>query len=300
MKRAFLISFLIGVLAYTPGHLNAEAVNIGSKSGNLGRTFEDVKVRGTLVAGVLANEPPLEFVDEKGVLNGIDVDIAEVLAKEILGKKDKVEFVLVRSGKMLGLLKSGKIDMLSHLPITEDKEKEIAFSVPYFVSGYLILVERESKISKYRDLAGKNIAIIQGTKGDRIVEELFPASKWIQFDHDSEALQSLREHKVDAIVERDVAAFYAEEKDKNLRVIDFRPIHPSLLGFGVRKGDQEWIDFLDITLLKMITTGEYLKLLEKWFGEARGELLELTLKKEIQLHSGVGGSGSSRMRNLPR
>ncbi len=88
---------------------------------------------------------------------------------------------------------------------------------------------------------------------------------------------------MDALVQLDVAALYMEKKHRNLRVIDFHPIHPSLLGLGVKKGDQEWLDFLDITLLKMIATGEHLKLLEKWFGKARGGLQELTLKRELKL-----------------
>jgi hypothetical protein len=42
------------------------------------------------------------------------------------------------------------------------------------------------------------------------------------------------------------------------------------------------LEFVDITLLKLITTGDYLGLLEKWFGKVRAEFLELALKREIK------------------
>jgi hypothetical protein len=34
----------------------------------------------------------------------------------------------------------------------------------------------------------------------------------------------------------------------------------------VRKGDAEWLDFINATLSKMKENGEYGKLLDKWFG----------------------------------
>ena len=76
--------------------------------------------------------------------------------------------------------------------------------------------------------------------------------------------------------------FYMEEKDKNLAVVDLKPIHPSPIQLGVRKGDKEWRDFVDIALLEMMTTGEYRKLMDKWFGRVKGEFLEQALKNEIK------------------
>jgi len=115
-------------------------------------------------------------------------------------------------------------------------------------------------------LAGKSIAVMRNTAGDTVVAEHFPTAKRVQFERNSEALQALKEHRVDAFLCIDAFAFYMEEKDKGLAVVELRPFNVSPIGLGVRKGDAEWRDLVDITLLKMITTGEYHKLLEKWFG----------------------------------
>lgn len=284
MKRIVFIIFLIGSVAYIPGHWNAESSSPENKTGKQATSLQKVRARGKLVAGVPANEPPFGFVDEKGALKGIDIDIAKALAKEIFGNEQKVDFIPVTVETMLDLLKSGKIDiLLSPLAINEKRKKEIDFSIPYFVSGHLIAVERDSRISRYQLLAGKKVAVIQGTTGERIIEKLIPTAKRVQFRRNLEALKALKEHQVDALMQLDVFIFYMERKDRNLKVLDFQPIDPSPIGLAVRKGGKEWLDFVNITLLKMMATGEYHGLLEKWFGKVRGEFLELALKKEIKM-----------------
>ena len=144
------------------------------------------------------------------------------------------------------------------------------------------MVKKDSKIKSYQELAEKSVATIRGTRGETIVRELLPKSKPVPFPNNTDALQALNEHKVDAFAQLDIFVFYMEEKDKSLGVVDLKPVHPSPIQLGVRKGDKEWKDFVDIQLLEMMTTGEYRKLLDKWFGKIRGEFIELSLKKEIK------------------
>ena len=283
MKRGiiFFILLLLGGPLCPSGQGVAESLD---KSQGIRSTLRELKEKGKLIAGVPSNEAPFGFTDERGELRGIDIDIAEALGKEIWGKEGKVEFVKVTVETMLDLLQSGKIDiLLAPLSISKEREKTIDFSVPYFVSGYLILVERDSKISRYQDLGGKNLAIIQDTRGEKIIHELTPAAKLVRFRQNTQALQALKEHKVDAFLQLDVFLFYLETKDKNLRVVGLQSIAPSPIGLAVRKGDREWLNFVDITLLKMMTSGQYRKLLEKWFGTVRGEFLDLALRNEIKL-----------------
>ncbi len=123
--------------------------------GNAG-TLQDVKARGKLIAGVKTDFPPFGFVDEKGVNKGFDVDMAKALAKGLFGKENAVEFVAVTSGNRIAFLTTNKIDIiLASMTITEERKKVIDYSIPYFMSGHLILVQKDSKIEKYQDLAGK-------------------------------------------------------------------------------------------------------------------------------------------------
>ncbi len=216
-------------------------------------------------------------------MKGIDIDIAEALARKIFGQGNKIEFVPVPVERRLDFLRSGKIDLLlTPLSATEERKREIDFSVPYFVSGHLVAVEQDSRIHKYQDLTGKSVGVIRGTMGETIAPTLFPKSKILRFQDNNEALKDMQEHKVDALVQLDVFIFYLEQKDKNLRVINLRPIQPTSIGIGIRKGDREWREFIDSVLLEMMKSGEYRKLLDKWFGKVRAEFLELSLRNKIK------------------
>jgi ABC-type amino acid transport substrate-binding protein len=284
MRRILFLFLLVATAGYLTGEGNAQPAKVEYQAGKTGSTLQEVKARGKLIAGVTVNEPPLGFADKKGGFQGFYIDVAEALAKKIFNGKVKVEFIGVPVEKWVDSLKSRKIDiLLAPLFMTEDRQKEIDFSVPCFVSGGLILVEKDSKIRNYQDLAGKSVATIRGTRAEPMIRELLPKSKVVQFQNNAEALQALNGHKVDAFAQLDIFVFYMEEKDKNLTVVDLKPIHTSPVQLGIRKGDTEWRDSVDIALLEMMTTGEYRKLLDKWFGKVRGEFLDLALRKAIKL-----------------
>jgi polar amino acid transport system substrate-binding protein len=230
-------------------------------------TLQDVRRRGKLIAGVKTDYPPLGFLDKKGVHKGFDIDIAKVLSKELFGNEDAVQFVPVTSGNRITFLTSRKIDVIvATLTITEARKREVDFSIPYFITAQLILVQGDSKITKYEDLAGKKVATIRGSTGDMAIGELVPAAERVKFERNFEALQALKERRVEAFVQDYVLLFDLLQKNPGLKMANLQPFRPARYGLAVRRGDKEWLDFINSTLVKMKETGEYEKLLEKWFG----------------------------------
>ena len=239
-------------------------------------TLQDIKARGKLLAGVKTDFPPFGFVDEKGVNKGFDVDIAKAIAKELFGKEDAVEFVAVTSGNRIAFLTTNKIDIiLASMTITEERKKVIDYSIPYFMSGHLILVHKDSKIAKYQDLAGKKVATTQGSTGDIVTGELVPTADRIKFQHNSESLQALKDRRVEAFVQDDVLLIDLQKRNPELKIVGWPPFRPAPYGLGVRKGDKEWLDFVDAAIAKLKKSGEYQKLWDKWFGESKAVLLKL-------------------------
>ncbi len=234
-------------------------------------TLQDVKARGKLIVGVKTDFLPLGFLDKKGGHTGLDIDIAKAISKELFGNEDAVHFVSVTSENRIPFLISRKIDLIAAtLTITEEREKEVDFSIPYFVTGEMILVRADSKITKYQDLAGKKVATIRGSTGDIGIGELVPDAERIKFEHNDEALQALKQRRVEALVQDLVLLFNLLQKNSGLKIAGLQPFRPGRYGLAVRKGDKEWLDFINATLTKMKETGEYDKLLGRWFGpEAR-------------------------------
>jgi len=283
MRRIFFLFLLMVTLVYLWGEGIAQPVKVENQARKTGSTLQEVKARGKLIAGVTINEPPLGFAEKSKGFQGFYIDVAEGLAKRILAGEGKVEFIGVPVEQWVDSLKSKKVDILmAPIFLSEEPKKEIDYSVPTFVSGGLILAKKESKIRSYQDLAGRSVATIRGTRAGTMIRELLPKSKVVEFQNNADALQALNGRKVDAFAQLDIFVFFMEEKDKNLTVVDLKPLHPSPIQLGVRKGDPEWRDAIDISLLEMITTGEYRKLLDKWFGRVRGEFLDQALRTVIK------------------
>ncbi len=237
-------------------------------------TLQDVKARGRLTAGVRRDLPPFGFVDEKGVLKGIDIDIAKVLAKDLFGKEDAVTFIAVSKANGIRILDEKEVDvLLGGMIIGESPKEVIDYSVPYFESGHLILARSQSRISRYQDLAGKKVATIQGSTGDITVGQLVPQAKRIEFTRRSEALQALKDRRVDAFVDTNRIIIHFQRRNPELKIAGYQPFGSVSYGLGVGKGDKEWLDFVNATLTKMKQTGQYEKLLEKWFAESMALLL---------------------------
>jgi polar amino acid transport system substrate-binding protein len=234
-------------------------------------TLQDVKARGTLIVGVKTDFPPFGFVDKKGVNKGFDIDIARAISKELFGNEDAVHFVSVTSENRIAFLISRKIDLIAAtLTITEERKKQVDFSIPYFITGEMILVRADSEITKYQDLTGKKVATIKGSTGDIAIRELVPTAERIKFERNLEALQALKERRVEAFVQDFVLLFNLLQKNPGLKMAGLQPFRPGRYGLAARKGDKEWLDFINGTLTKMKETGEYDKLLSRWFGpEAR-------------------------------
>jgi len=238
-----------------------------SSGEGLAGTLQDVKERGKLIAGVKTDFPPFGFVDKKGVNKGFDIDIVKTLSKGLFGKEEAVEFVAVTTGNRIAFLVSGKIDMIAAtMTITEERKRKVAFSNPYFISGQLIMVQGDSKITKYPDLAGKKVATIKGSIGNIAIGELVPTAERVQFERNFEALQALKKRRVEAFVQDDILLFDLVRKNPGLRIAGLEPFRPAPYGLAVRKRDKEWLDFINSTLAKMMETGEYERLLERWFG----------------------------------
>ena len=242
----------------------------------IGATLQDIKARGKLIVGVKTDFPPFGFMDETGTHKGFDIDLGKVLGRELFGNEEAVEFVNVTTEDRISILNSGKVDVLAAtMTITEERKKVVDFSIPYFMSGHLILVPKKSKILRYQDLAGKRVATILGSTGDTAIRKLVPTAIRNQFEGTAEALQALEDGRVEAFVQDDVLLIEIGKRHSELKIADWKPFEPASYGLVVRKGDREWLEFINATLSKMKASGDYKNLLEKWFGGVRAFLMNL-------------------------
>jgi polar amino acid transport system substrate-binding protein len=238
-------------------------------------TLDTVKQRGVIVVGVKADFPPFGYIDEAGQRAGFDLDISHELAKIILGSPEKVQFVTVTSANRIPILQTGQIDLAAaSMTITAARKEVIDFTVPYFCSGHLIIVKKDTpNVVTFADLNGKTVATVQGSTGDRVTSLLAPQAQKITFGQNSEALLALKDGRAQAFVQDDVLLLAFAKQDPSLKVVGWPPQMPAPYGMGVRKGDTDLLGAVNVALARLRSQGIYGTLFRKWFADVARNLV---------------------------
>lgn len=229
-------------------------------------TLEMAKERGTLIVGVREDFPPLGYVDGNGKHTGFEEDLARCMARQLLGKESKLQMKPVCAGSRTTTLLSGSVDMLiAAVTATEDRASVFAFSEPYFLSGTLLLVPRNSSIQDLRDVTGKRVAVIEGSIQEGDLEPVAPEATRVKFWRLSEAVEALQAGRVDALAEDDILVLALARQNPDLAAVG-KPIGPHPIAVAMRKGDGDLVAWVNEQLRKAKADGTYDRLWSKYFG----------------------------------
>lgn len=233
-------------------------------------TLAKIKEKKVLTVGVKADTPPYGFIPQgKSEPEGFDIDIAKQIAKRM---GVKLNMVVVTSANRIANLTTGKVDMLaSSLVHTRARDKVIDYSVTYFADSQKILVPEGSSIKDLDDLAGKTVAVGQGSIQEQMIKKLQPKAKILSLAKWSDTLQALSTHQAEAIFSAAGVLGQlkktAAEAGLNLKMVGKDGLEPIPYAIGVRQGDAALRDEVDFLLMSMVDDGTYKKIFEKWWGE---------------------------------
>jgi len=234
--------------------------------------LEDAYRRGRLKVGVRTDFPPFGYKDPAGEVQGFDADLARAVARTLVAGENGVELVPVTSGGRIPLLYSELIDVIvAAMTVTEDRERVLDFSAPYFVNGSRLLVRRDSAIQGVADLAGKRVAVVTGAVQEKDLPLIAPEARVAAFESLPEALQALENAAVEAVCQDDVAILTAARGNPAVRIVG-----PSFLprpyAMAVREGDRRLLDWLNARLAALDRDGTLRQLRRKHFGDLAAQL----------------------------
>jgi glutamine transport system substrate-binding protein len=239
----------------------------GSNSSSSSETTATETAAGggeTLKVGSDIPYPPFEQ-GKKGSYTGFDVELMGAIGKEI-GREP--EFIDSSFETIFRDVAQGKFEaVMSAATITEEREKVVAFSNPYYLSEQAILVKEGSPIKGLADLKGKVVAAQQGTTGLELGKEKAEASELRPFPEGPDADNALKAGTVEAvIIDAPVAKQQAEELG-GIEIVEKVPTEETY-GIAVSQENPELVEQLNEGLKKTIEDGSYAKVYEKWFKEA--------------------------------
>ncbi len=123
----------------------------------------DLQQPGVLRAGTLSDAPPNVYLKD-GEFTGYDNELLRAVAAKL---DLRVEFVGTEFSSLLAQVKTRKFDIgSSSISITEARKKTVAFSNKYDFGFLGLDVPAGSPITSFDQLAGKRVAVVQGTVQD--------------------------------------------------------------------------------------------------------------------------------------
>lgn len=225
---------------------------------------------GTLTVGSDIPYPPFEQ-GKPGNYTGFDVELMEAIAENV-GRE--AEFQDTSFDTIFLDLARGKFDAVaSAATITDEREKTVDFTNPYYLSEQAILVEEGSDIDSVEKLNGVVVGVQQGTTGQEFVEESGEASEVRPYPQGPDAVNALKTGTVDAVVMDIPVAENAVQAGGGLEISAAIPTEEEY-GFVVDQGDEALLDELNEGLEKAIDDGTYAQIYEKWFKRAPPKAIE--------------------------
>jgi len=221
-----------------------------------------IKERGKLIAGVKFDTPPFGFLDSSNQPVGFDLDLVRKIGEHI---GVPVEFVKVTSPTRVPLLVSGNVDLVAaSMTHTRERDKVIDFSITYYTGAQSLIVHKASAIGGLKDLAGKQVAVQQGTTLETNLAAAAPGVRIVAFRDYSSAWLALVQGRADALTgSLDILRGFARENPDFVILPDRFSIEP--FGIGVRQGDSPLRDEINFTLQDLWLSGQYAELYRKWF-----------------------------------
>lgn len=236
-------------------------------SSNLPALPDYVKKKGKLVIGVKVDFPPFGSMDASGKNVGYDIDFAKKLAELAFGDANAVEFVPVTSDNRIPFLNSKKVDLLiASLAATEDRKEVVDFTEPYFGTSNLTLVKKDSNIKTLKDLEGKTVITLKGSTEALALEKAVPSAKQLQLTTLAEQLQALKDDRGVAMVKDEAVLYKIIDQDSSYKIVG-EPFEPMAIAAAVRKGDSEYLNWLNAAIKEIASEDTFYEWFKNWFPE---------------------------------
>ena len=252
----------------------AIAIWVGSDQAGAQSKLDDILARGHLVVGTGSTNPPWHFVDENGVMSGFDVDIARIVAKGLFDDPEKVEFVTQASDARIPNVVTDKVDITCQfMTVTAARAQQVNFTIPYYREGVGLLMLKDGKHKNYDELksagAGVTVSVLQNVYAEDMVHQALSEAKVDQYESVDLMYQALNSGRADAAA-TDVSSlrwFMVQNPD---RYVDAGfAWGPQTYACAVKKGDQDFLNFVNTALHEAMTGVEfatYAQSFKTWFG----------------------------------
>ena len=222
---------------------------------------------GALIMSINPTLPPLQFVDDKGELKGMRVELANECCKR-LGLTP--EYIRTEFATMIPGLAAKRWDMINTGIFWTEERSKLMYMVPYEQAAISFLVAKGNPlgVKTVDDLAGKKISVELGGIEERRTREVadMVAKKGLKpvtvmtFNNFAEAFQALKAGQADAATSIDATAMFMQQRGDFTRAVS--GVFPQIACFAF--ANKLLAEAIVSTLNELKADGYYGKLLDQY------------------------------------
>ena len=160
--------------------------------------LEEIQQRGHIKIAVKDNLPPLAFRDQSGKLQGLEIDLAQRLAQDLLGtnKASKLKPVLNRD--RITQVLDNKVDIaIARVTATPSRARIVNFSIPYYLDS-TVLVTKSISRQRLEDFKQAKIGVLAGSSTIARLKYFIPNAELVGVNSYIQAQNLLETNKIEA------------------------------------------------------------------------------------------------------
>ena len=223
---------------------------------------------GVWRVGMDPSFPPFESLDGEGQPIGYDVDLARAIAARW---GVEVSFEGIGFDGLVAALWAHKADsVISALPVDPRLTRDVAYSIPYFEAGLLLVVaEGTTDIASPDDLAGRRLAVEWGSEGDvqgRELRRRLEGLTLLPFPLPQDALAAVVAGEADAALTDAISLRQFQREHGGLRAVG-PPVVSVPYVVAMPRQAPKLLAAVNEALAALQEEGTLARLEEKWFGQ---------------------------------
>lgn len=215
---------------------------------------------GVLVMATNAAFPPYEYYEGDKIV-GIDVEIAEAIAKE-LGMTLEIEDMDFNS--IITAVQSGKADIgAAGMTVTEERLQNVVFSESYATGVQVIIVPEDSDIASPDDLEGKMIGVQEATTGHIYCADDYGEDNVTAYTTGANAVEALKTGKVDCVVIDNEPAKAFVEANEGIKILETEYVTENY-AIAIAKENEDLLNKVNAAMEQLKEDGTIQAIIDKY------------------------------------
>ncbi|MFZ1875190.1 MAG: transporter substrate-binding domain-containing protein [Chania sp.] len=243
------------------------ALLVATGSASAQSHLDKVLQQKTLDVCTTGDYKPYTFLKEDGSYEGIDIAMAESLAKSL---NAKVKWVKTSWKTLMTDFVAGKCDIaMGGISVTLPRQRQVFFAERLDTDGKIPLV-RCTDVKKYRTVEQINKASVRliepaGGTNEAFVRAHLPKAN-LTLSHDNMGIfQQLVDRKADVMITDASEALYQQKRYPKLCAVNpDKPMQYGEKAYMLPRDDMSWKLYVDQWLHLSKATGEYQQIIDQW------------------------------------